>query len=129
MSGQRSSGKGDIQASVFTAATETSSFNTHVTYTAITLLLAVECLCVPVPMLLSVRVIVNATVPTLHALEGLLSSWWCCIWKAQLGTLKWEFMDVQVHKRHSLPPKNNAVHGYLDEQRHSRPATFSVKAF
>lgn len=50
----------------------TSSFNTHVTYAAITLLLAVECLCVPVPALLSVRVIANATVPTLHALEGLL---------------------------------------------------------
>lgn len=70
MSGQRSSGEGDIQASVFAGAAETSSFNTHVTYTAITPLLAGERLCVPVPVLLSVRAIADATAPTLRALGG-----------------------------------------------------------
>lgn len=89
-------------------------------------LLAGERLCVPVPVLLSVRVIADATVPTLRALGGLLSPRWCCTWEAQLGTLGWEFMGVQVHKGRSLPPKATAVHGDPDQQRRSRPATVSV---
>lgn len=70
VSGWRSSGREDFQASVFIGTTETSSLNTPVTYTAIVLLLAAECLCVPMPMLLNIRAIASATASVLHAVEG-----------------------------------------------------------
>lgn len=54
---------------MFHGATETSPFSTLVTYTATALLLAARRLCVPVPVLLSIRAVTDAT---LHAVQGLL---------------------------------------------------------
>lgn len=93
-------GRGDSQANVLREAAETSSFNTLVTYSAIMLLLAAECLCVPVPVLLGVRAITSAMAPTLQTLEWLLSPWWCCPGEAPAGSFRWKLTDAGAHKRH-----------------------------